>query len=51
MMILYIYNEDTKKIVATVSGDTNEECEKRAADLDYDQDEYQWAYNDNGLHW
>jgi hypothetical protein len=43
-MKLYIYNQDTNEIVIIVNGETNEECETKAAELNYPQDQYAWSY-------
>jgi hypothetical protein len=48
-MTLYIYNQDTNEIAAIVNGNTNEECEAKAAELVFDLELFAWAYNDNGL--
>jgi hypothetical protein len=47
MNTLYIYNNETKEIVATASGETNQECEEKASI--YDDCEYGWSYSKNGL--
>ena len=48
-MKLYIYNADTLKIIATVTGETNNDCESKADALNLDQDTTRWQYSDNGL--
>ena len=45
MTTLYIYNVDTRHIVATIIAGNNLECENKAADLDYDLDRYGWTYS------
>ncbi len=48
-MELYIYDTETKEIAGTVTGETNEECEKKATEANWDLDLYGWTYNKNGL--
>ena len=49
MYTLYIYRLEDKVIVATVTGDTNEECEAKAEDTPYSTNDHGWRYDDNGL--
>jgi hypothetical protein len=43
-MKLYIFNQETTEIVVIVNGETNEACEAKAEELDYDLDLYAWSY-------
>lgn len=43
-MKLYIFNQETNEIVAVVNGETNEACEAKAEELDYDSDLYASSY-------
>ena len=43
-MELYIYNQETSEIEVIVKGETNEECEAKAEELNYDLDLYAWSY-------
>jgi hypothetical protein len=45
-MKLYIYNIESNEIVVIVNGETNEQCEEKAIQLDrkYPLDEYGWSY-------
>lgn len=47
-MKLYIYETETNEIVATATGETNQECERKAAAY-LGTDEYGGAYNTSGL--
>lgn len=51
-MRLYVYNTEMAEpyeVVATVDGQSNEECESRARDALLETNEYGWAYTDFGL--
>jgi hypothetical protein len=41
---LYVYNADTREVVARIHGRSNEECEEAARKLGYDQDEHGGTY-------
>lgn len=43
-MKLYIFDKETNEIVVIVNGETNEACESKAEELDYDLDLYAWSY-------
>ena len=43
-MKLYIFNQETNEIVVIVNGETNEACEAKAEELNYDLDLYAWSY-------
>jgi|JI10StandDraft_1071094.scaffolds.fasta_scaffold297980_3 hypothetical protein len=49
MYTLYIYRLEDKVIVATVTGETNEECEAKAEATLYSINDHGWCYDDNGL--
>lgn len=49
MHTLYIYRLDNNVIVATVTGETNEECEEKAEATEYSTNDHGWSYNDDGL--
>lgn len=49
MYTLYIYRLEDKVIVATVTGNSNEECEAKAEATEYSTNDHGWSYNDNGL--
>lgn len=44
-MDLYIYDAETKEVVAIATGKNNEECEEKAADQFGDTDYYGWTYS------
>jgi hypothetical protein len=44
-MELYIFNNEINEIVAIVKGNSNEECEAKAEELNYDLDGYAWSYS------
>lgn len=48
-MTLYIYNQETNEIEVIINGTSNEMCEAKAEELDFDLEIYAWSYNDNGL--
>lgn len=48
-MKLYIYSVDTREIVQTIEGETNQECESLALEANYDEDMYGWSYTNEGL--
>lgn len=56
-MTLYVYENDTNKIVAEFSGETNAECEAQYVDSEYtDTDIYSNTYtpalgSSDGLHY
>ena len=43
-MRYYIYDPETNDLIATICGDTNEECEQQAANR-YDMDTYCGTYS------
>jgi hypothetical protein len=43
-MKLIVYSSDTNKHVATITGETNEACE-RAAEDQYGSNDYGWTYS------
>lgn len=45
MTTLYIYNAETKTLVARINGETNSACESVAADQYGDTDYYGWTYS------
>jgi hypothetical protein len=49
MYTIYIYRLEDNVIVATVTGQTNEECEAKAEATQYSTNDHGWSYNDNGL--
>ena len=49
MYTLYIYRLEDKVIVATVTGDTNEECEAKAEATGYSTNDHGWSYTDAEL--
>mgnify|MGYP001262184701 CR=1 FL=1 len=49
MYTLYIYRLEDMVIVATVTGETNEECEAKAEATPYSTNDHGWRYDDNGL--
>lgn len=45
-MILEIIDRNTSEVINQIYGDTEEECDEQAVDMDYDDsDLYQWVYN------
>ena len=50
-MKLYIYNQKNSEVVVIVNGETNEECESKAAKLNYDLDLYGWSYTTGNELW
>jgi hypothetical protein len=48
-MTMYIYNAETMEVVATITRDSNEECETVASGSMYDEDLHGWTYADHGL--
>ena len=44
-MRLYVYDDDSREIVAEIHGDTNAKCEAKAEKLNYDQDQTSWTYS------
>lgn len=45
-MKLYAYNPDTMEVLATATGETNEECESKMAAAGYPgDDEIGWTYS------
>ena len=49
MNTLYIYRLEDNVIVATVTGESNDECEAKAEATKYSANDHGWSYNDNGL--
>jgi len=49
MNTLYIYRLADNVIVATVTGETNDECEAKAEATQYNTNDHGWSYSDNGL--
>lgn len=49
MNALYIYRLEDNVIVATVTGESNDECEAKAEATLYSANDHGWSYNDNGL--
>lgn len=43
-MTLYVYDADSMEVVAKIEGDSNAECEARAAAEYGDDDAYGWTY-------
>jgi hypothetical protein len=42
---LYVYSLEDNTHVATITGHSNEECEAKAADLNYDNGDHGWTYS------
>lgn len=42
---LYVYHEETLEVEAIINGNSNDECENRAAELNYCGDEWGWTYS------
>lgn len=46
MLTLYVYTSNTMTVVAKITGESNDACERKAADLGYDDtDSYGWTYS------
>jgi hypothetical protein len=43
-MIIYVFCPDTQEVVAEIHGDTNVECERKAAEHGYRDEQYDWTY-------
>lgn len=43
-MTLYVYDLDTKRVLARIEGADNAECERKAAE-DWSRDETGWTYS------
>ena len=49
-MKAYVYNVETNEIVVVIEGENNDQCEAKAAELNYmGTDEYGLTYSDNEL--
>jgi hypothetical protein len=49
MNTMYVYEVESKKIVATVNAANNKNCENLARIHNLECEEYGWCYNDNVL--
>ena len=49
MKTLYIYRLEDNVIVATVTGETNDECEAKAEATGLSTNDHGWAYTDTEL--
>ena len=43
-MKMYVYETESNRVVAVVTGETKEECERKAIDANYDDDQFCWTY-------
>ena len=44
-MKMYVYETESKEVVAVVTGDSNDECERKATEANYDDDQFGWTYS------
>ena len=49
MLTLFVYDVDTKEVIAEIAGRNNADCEFLAGSFYGDTDVYGWAYNNNEL--
>lgn len=49
MNTMYVYEVESKNIIAIVTAANNENCESLATLHTLECEEYGWCYNDNGL--
>lgn len=44
-MTLYVYSVETMEVLAMIPGKTNDECEDRAKELNFDGEDHGWTYS------